>query len=70
MALTSKKLIALIVSEYGSLEEAFVEGETNGICLECGAIREGVEPDAENYPCWSCNKDAVSGIENAIITRL
>jgi hypothetical protein len=34
-----------------------------GICLECGADREGCEPDAEDYECYACGEFTVSGAE-------
>lgn len=37
------------------------------ICLECGFIREGVEPDAERYQCPECRAMAVMGMEQALL---
>ena len=42
----------------------------NGICVACGSEQGGVEPDAERYPCESCGKRAVYGIEQAVILQL
>ena len=53
-----------------SPEEIFMSDESLGICLECGEIDEGVEPDAENYQCNSCSKHAVCGIETAIVSYI
>ncbi len=40
----------------------------DGVCLACGEMRYGdTEGDAEGYPCDSCGKDKVMGIENAMI---
>jgi hypothetical protein len=45
--------------------------EYNGLCLACGAIREGsTEPDAENYPCEDCGQNKVVGMENALVMGL
>ena len=53
-------------------EETFQElcDEVGGICLECGHVQYGVEPDAENYKCESCGERAVAGSEQALILGL
>jgi hypothetical protein len=39
-----------------------------GICLSCGEHIEGdCEPDVEGRHCDSCGKDAVAGIEQALL---
>lgn len=35
----------------------------SGFCIECGAERDGCEPDARNYPCDECGKNKVFGAE-------
>jgi hypothetical protein len=51
-------------------EREFVElaNTGHGICLECFAVRDGVEPDAEHYNCEECACDAVMGLDTALIT--
>lgn len=39
-----------------------------GFCTECGADRDGVEPDAEGYECYDCGQHAVMGCELLYIT--
>lgn len=60
------KIHATLTAEY--LEEAVKDsmfGMGNpGFCLECGAERDGCEPDAENYECYECGAMAVMGAEN------
>jgi hypothetical protein len=34
-----------------------------GFCRECGAEREGVEPDADGYECYDCGAMKVAGAE-------
>ena len=34
-----------------------------GLCIECGEIAEGVEPDARGYQCECCSRPAVFGME-------
>jgi hypothetical protein len=38
-----------------------------GLCVECGAIVDGVEPDARGYECPECRARAVMGIEEALL---
>ena len=45
---------------------ALVEGST-GLCLACGAERDGTEPDACEYECDACCEHAVYGAESLII---
>lgn len=39
-----------------------------GICLSCGAEREGCEPDARNYECHECGEHRVFGAEEVMMT--
>jgi|TARA_Y100000034_G_scaffold74755_1_gene89843 hypothetical protein len=39
-----------------------------GLCMECGAEQEGVEPDAENYECDECWQKAVCGADILLIS--
>jgi len=51
-------------------EETFMElGESHGgVCLACDEFAwEGCEPDARYYPCESCGKRRVFGIEEALM---
>ena len=42
--------------------------DNNGICLSCGEIHYGTcEPDARRYPCESCGKKTVYGLEEALM---
>lgn len=46
-----------------------LEADDNlGICLSCGAVAEGVEPDAEHYRCEECGERNVFGAEQALLT--
>jgi hypothetical protein len=50
-------LIELSLEDIKELDDSY-----SGICLNCGATRWGsTEPDAENYPCEECGKNAVLG---------
>ncbi len=63
MATKSKPAVYTISEdEYRSLRE-----DGGGICLACGEIASGVEPDARNYPCESCEENRVFGIEEALL---
>lgn len=39
-----------------------------GVCLNCGAIHSGIEPDAHHYHCDSCGTNSVAGWEEVLIT--
>ena len=43
------------------------EEDHAGICLDCGEIASGCEPDARNYLCESCNTHQVFGMEEALL---
>ncbi len=38
-----------------------------GVCIKCGEITHGVEPDAEKYKCESCETDTVYGAEQILL---
>jgi hypothetical protein len=45
--------------------------EDMGYCIFCHEFtNSGVEPDAENYTCESCNNETVFGAEQALIMGL
>ena len=54
------------VSE-ADVQASLIGEESLGICLQCGAIQSGVEPDAENYRCEECGAFAVAGLEQALL---
>lgn len=41
-----------------------------GFCKECGAQRDGCEPDARDYECYECGAMAVDGAEWLMISIL
>mgnify|MGYP001561245718 FL=1 len=51
--------------------EAIITGENNeGFCLACGNWQGGVEPDARQYVCESCNAPKVYGAEELLMRGL
>lgn len=38
-----------------------------GFCTECGASRDGCEPDARRYECWTCGEPSVYGAEECLM---
>ena len=38
-----------------------------GLCVVCGSVASGVEPDAERYECECCGQLAVYGIPELLI---
>jgi hypothetical protein len=49
------------------LVEAVERDEDVGFCLACGAERDGVEPDAEGYPCEVCGEADVEGAQQIVM---
>lgn len=47
------------VEEYAK-DQMFGMGN-DGLCVACGDDRDGCEPDAREYPCFSCGENAVYG---------
>jgi hypothetical protein len=47
--------------------EAIEEDDNLGFCLACGAEAYGVEPDAREYTCESCDAPRVYGAEELLI---
>ena len=41
--------------------------ESQGLCLMCGEIADGVEPDARRYSCDACNQSGVYGAEECLL---
>jgi len=50
-------------------EEEFMDLDNSymGICLSCGEHAHGVEPDARNYTCESCDAPEVYGAAELLI---
>jgi hypothetical protein len=40
---------------------------SEGLCVACGSVAGGVEPDAERYECEACGDPFVWGIEQLLI---
>lgn len=38
-----------------------------GLCIYCGTETIGVEPDARKYPCESCDRKGVFGLEELVL---
>ena len=38
-----------------------------GVCIKCGVVHHGVEPDAEKYKCDSCETNTVYGADQIIL---
>lgn len=55
----SKKMFSVTYDE--------VEDGTIGICIKCGELAYGVEPDARKYHCEACGSDTVYGAEEAVL---
>jgi hypothetical protein len=45
----------------GAVEREMFGMDSPGFCLVCGEERDGCEPDAEGYECYSCEAKAVAG---------
>lgn len=47
--------------------EAVESGEMYGFCIACGALADGVEPDARRYECDQCGERKVYGAEELLM---
>lgn len=55
---------------FARLEEAILKNDDSGFCTHCGAETNGVEPDAERYPCEECATNRVYGAEQLLVLEL
>lgn len=51
------------------LVEEMIEN-SQGFCLACGEVADGVEPDARKYECECCGKPKVYGAEELALMGL
>ena len=47
--------------------EAIEEDNNIGFCINCYEEAEGVEPDAREYFCYSCEQQTVFGAEELLL---
>jgi hypothetical protein len=47
-----------------------MQEESQGFCLACGAVNDGVEPDARKYECECCGAEKVYGAEELVLMGL
>ena len=59
------KVPVLILSE-GEVQD--MERNDEGMCFGCGAISEGIEPDATKYKCYECGEHRVYGLEMSVLS--
>lgn len=45
----------------------FTTTQNLGICLNCGHVQDGVEPDAVGYECDECGKESVCGPDEVLL---
>jgi hypothetical protein len=50
-----------------AVERSHASLDNPGFCLVCGAEKDGVEPDAENYDCEACGAEQVFGAEELLL---
>lgn len=55
-------MIQMTKSDYAYLSE-----DSFGVCIQCGAEIDGIEPDARRYECPECGHLAVYGLEEALL---
>ena len=53
--------------DINELIELIQEDDHAGVCLGCGEIQYGCEPDARKCTCESCGEPKVYGAEEALI---
>ena len=49
------------------IEDSMFGCSNDGICLACGEIQPGCEPDARGYECEVCGEKKVFGLEEAMM---
>lgn len=54
----------ILFSELEALLHAY---DYEGICVNCGEIQSGVEPDAHHVSCEECHKRTVYGAQEILI---
>jgi hypothetical protein len=57
-----------IKARVNEILECGEEDDNIGICMNCGAEHDGVEPDAEGYPCDECGETTVVGFQNLVLS--
>lgn len=50
-----------------AVEDSMFGLGNGGFCVACGAVADGVEPDARRYTCDDCGKPSVYGAEELLI---
>lgn len=48
-------------------EEQMFGMDNSGFCLNCGAQRDGCEPDARSYECYECGSNEVFGAAELVL---
>jgi hypothetical protein len=58
--------------KFNMSESEYIEldNENEGLCLYCGEIQSGCEPDARMYECESCEKKGVYGASELLMMGL
>ena len=52
---------------WSRLEPAIESDDSMGFCVMCGAEAYGVEPDAHDYRCETCDSRMVFGAEEILV---
>jgi len=60
-------IVSVPVLELDEMEFSDLESDYSGVCLGCGEIASGVEPDASGYRCEACDAHKVVGLENGVL---
>jgi len=48
-------------------EDNLLGTSNDGLCIKCGSVQGGCEPDARNYKCEDCGERKVFGAEEAVM---
>lgn len=48
-------------------EYSQLDNDSMGLCVQCGADRDSVEPDARKYPCEACGENGVYGVAELLM---
>lgn len=65
--MTTSEIRKFVVENEEEILELIQEDDNQGMCVNCGAISDCVEPDACNYECEECGEHEVFGASELLM---